>query len=171
MRYRPGIDPARNQAEFSPLNHASRSCSIQSSVHDQATLMLLVFAKAITVIVAIYFLVLGVVALVRPAKARGFLLGFADTACKHYAELVARLLVGGSLLLVAEGSAYSTAIKPFGWILLISTAFMALVPWRLHGRFTQSAVPKALRLLPLMGTTSLLAGALLLWVVVAGAGA
>ncbi len=133
--------------------------------------MLLVVAKAIAVIIAIYFLVLGAVALVRPANARSFLLGFADTAFKHYAELAARLLVGGSLLLVAEGSAYSTAIKPFGWILLISTAFMALVPWRLHDRFTRSAVPRALRFLPLIGITSLVAGALLLWVIAAGTAA
>lgn len=133
--------------------------------------MLLVVAKVITVIVAIYFLALGAVALVRPANARGFLLGFADSAIKHYAELIARLLVGGSLLLVAEASAYSTALKAFGWILVVSTAFMALLPWRLHDRFTRSAVPKALRLLPMIGITSLVAGALLVWVIVAGTAA
>jgi hypothetical protein len=129
---------------------------------------MLVVAKAIVAVVAIFFLMLGTVALVRPSIARGFLLGFASNALKHYAELFARVLVGGSLLLIAHNSAYSTVLSAFGWLLIVTTAFMALVPWRFHHRFTQSAVPKALRFLPLLGITSLVIGSLLLWVIVAG---
>ena len=132
---------------------------------------MLVVAKAIVGVVAVFFLVLGVIALVRPPIARGFLLGFASNALKHYAELLARVVVGGSLLLIARDSAYSTALSAFGWLLIVTTAFMALVPWRVHQRFTQSAVPKALRFLPLIGITSLVIGALLLWVIVTGSAA
>ena len=132
---------------------------------------MLVVAKAIVGVAAVFFLVLGAIALVRPPIARGFLLGFASNALKHYAELLARVLVGGSLLLIARDSAYSTALSAFGWLLIVTTAFMALVPWRVHQRFTQSAVPKALRFLPLIGITSLVIGALLLWVIVTGSAA
>ena len=132
---------------------------------------MLVVAKAIVVLVAIFFLILGVVALVQPPIARGFLLGFASNALKHYAELLTRVLVGGSLLLIARNSAYATALSAFGWLLIITTAIMALVPWRFHHRFTQSAVPKALRFLPLIGITSLAIGALLLLVIVTGSAA
>ncbi len=132
---------------------------------------MLVVAKAIVVVVAIFFLALGAVALLRPSVARGFLLGFASTAFKHYSELLARVLVGAALLLIARDSAYPTALAAFGWLIIATTAFMALVPWRLHRRFTQSAVPKALRFLPFMGITSLAIGALLLWVIVAGSAA
>lgn len=131
---------------------------------------MLVVAKGIVAVVALYFLALGAIALVRPATARGFLLGFADTAIKHYAELIARMLVGGALLLVARESAYSAALSAFGWLLIGTTTLMALVPWRVHDRFARSAVPGALRFLPLIGITSLIAGALLLWVLVAGPG-
>jgi hypothetical protein len=130
-----------------------------------------VVAKAIVAVVAIFFMMLGAVALVRPPIARGFLLGFASSALKHYSELLARVLVGGSLLLIARDSAYSTALSAFGWLLIITTAFMALVPWRFHNRFTQWAVPKALRFLPLIGITSLVIGALLLLVIIAGSSA
>ncbi len=130
--------------------------------------MLLVVARAIVAAVAIYFLMLGAIALARPTKARAFLLGFADTSFKHYAELAARLMVGGAMLLVARDSAYPTALAAFGWILVVSTAFMALMPWRLHHRFTQSAVPRALRYLPLIGVSSLIMGGLLFWVATAG---
>ncbi len=130
--------------------------------------MLLVVARAIVAAVAIYFLVLGTIALVRPTNARAFLLGFANTSLKHYAELVARLIVGGAMLLVARDSAYPAALAAFGWLLVVSTAVMALMPWRLHHRFAQSAVPRALRYLPLIGISSLIMGGLLFRVAVAG---
>ena len=132
---------------------------------------MLVVAKAIVLVAAVLFLILGTVALVQPPIARGFLLSFASNALKHYTELLARILVGGSLLLIAHNSAYSTALSAFGWLLIVTTAFMALGPWRFHHRFTQSAVPKALQFLPLIGITALVIGALLLRVIVAGSAA
>jgi sorbitol-specific phosphotransferase system component IIC len=131
---------------------------------------MLAVAKAIVVLVALFFLLLGVLAFVKPARIHGFLLGFAGNALKHYTELLVRLLVGTSLLLVARESAYTGVLSGFGWLLIITTAVMALIPWRVHHRFTQSAVPKALRFLPLMGLASLAIGAFLLWAMVAGAG-
>ncbi len=130
--------------------------------------MLLVAARTIVAAVAIYFLMLGVIALVRPANARGFLLGFANTSLKHCAELVARLIVGVAMLVFARDSAYPTTLAAFGWILVVSTAIMAVIPWRLHHRFAQSTVPRALRYLPLIGVSSLIMGGLLFWVAVAG---
>jgi hypothetical protein len=129
---------------------------------------MLFVAKAIVVLVALFFLLLGILAFVRPARIHGFLLGFADSALKHYAELLVRLLVGGSLQLVARESAYSSVLSAFGWLLIITTALMALIPWRVHHRFTQSAVPKALRFLPVIGIASLTMAAFLLQAIVAG---
>jgi hypothetical protein len=120
--------------------------------------MLALVAKAVLAIAALYFLAFGTIALIRPQHAKRFLLGFADTAAKHYAELFLRMLVGGSLLIVATTSRYSTVLTVFGWILVLSTAAMALMLWRMHRRFAQSSVPKALRFLPLIGLSSLAMG-------------
>jgi len=130
--------------------------------------MILVAAKGILVTVAVYFLALGGVALLRPNTARQFLLGFADTPFKHYAELAVRLIVGGSLLLGAPSYTHSKSMAAFGWILVTSTAVMAVIPWKFHHRFAQSAVPKALRYLPLIGVASLVLGILLLLSIVTG---
>lgn len=143
------------------------SCIIQALGGKQVRAMLVV-AKAIIFLVVIFFLTLGAIALVRPVFARAFLLGFAKTALKHYVELLARVLIGGSLLLVASGSAYASALSAFGWLLIGTTAVMTLVPWHVHDRFARSAVPKALRFLPSIGISSLLMGALLLWAMLAG---
>jgi hypothetical protein len=130
---------------------------------------MLVVAKSIVVLAACFFLLFGVLAFVRPARIHGFLLGFAGSALKHYAELLVRLLVGASLLLLSPDSAHASVLLVFGWLLIITTALMALIPWRVHHRFTQSAVPKALQFLPLMGLVSLAIGACLLWAMVSGA--
>ena len=125
--------------------------------------MLLVAAKTILAAVAIFFLMLGLAALIRPSIARRFLLGFATSALKHYTELATRLLVGASVLLVAPHSSYASVLAAFGWLLIVTTAFMTLVPWRAHHRFAAASVPKALRFLPMIGVSSLVLGGLLLW--------
>ena len=125
--------------------------------------MLLVAAQTILAAVAIFFLMLGLAALIRPSIARRFLLGFATSALKHYTELAMRFLVGASMLLVAPHSAYSSALAAFGWLLIVTTAFMTLVPWRAHHRFAAASVPKALRFLPMIGVSSLVLGGLLMW--------
>ncbi len=125
--------------------------------------MLLVAAKSIVVAVAIFFLLLGLMALIRPSHARQFLLGFATSASKHYAELGTRFVAGGAMLIVAPYSAHSVALTAFGWLLILTTAVMAIVPWCVHRRFAKTAVPQALRFLPIIGLASLVLGGLLLW--------
>ena len=125
--------------------------------------MLLVAAKTILAAVAMFFLVLGLAALIRPSSAKRFLLGFATSALKHYAELATRLVVGAAMLLVAPHSAHAPALTAFGWLLIVTTAVMAIVPWRIHRRFAEASVPKALRFLPMIGVSSLVLGGLLLW--------
>lgn len=125
--------------------------------------MYLVAAKAILAAAAVFFLLLGLISLARPNHARRFLLGFAASAPKHYAELCARFAVGGAMLVVAPHSIHSAALDAFGWLLIVTTALMAIVPWRVHRRFTGAAVPEALRFLPMIGVTSVILGGLLLW--------
>ena len=125
--------------------------------------MLLVAAKTILVVVAIFFLLLGLIALIRPSIAGRFLLGFAGSALKHYVELGVRFVVGGAMLVVAPHSMYSLALTVFGWLLIVTTAVMAIVPWRIHRRFAEASVPKALRFLPMIGVSSLVLGGLLSW--------
>lgn len=124
--------------------------------------MLLVAAKAILVAVSIFFLLLGVVALNRQNHAKRFLLDFASSAPKHYAELGVRFVVGSAMLLVAPHSIYSAALTAFGWLLIVTTVLMTIVPWRVHRRFAEAAVPQALRFLPLIGAISVVLGGLFL---------
>jgi hypothetical protein len=125
--------------------------------------MLLVAAKIILVAVAIFFLLLGLIALIRPEHIKRFLLGFAASAPKHYVELVARFVVAGAMLIAAPHLSHTTAITAFGWLLIGTTAVMAILPWHVHRRFAETSVPQALRFLPMIGVASLVLGGLLLW--------
>jgi len=125
--------------------------------------MLVVVAKAVLFAVALFFSVLGLLALVRPDAAKRFLLGFATSASKHYLELSLRLLAGGAMLTGAPHSAQPVGLAVFGWLLIGTTVLMALVPWRTHRRFAETSVPQALRFLPIIGVSSFALSGWLLW--------
>lgn len=130
--------------------------------------MIQVLALTAVVFAGLYFIALAVVSLLMPVRANGFLLGFADSALKHYAELFVRLAVGSALILYAPRMLFSDAFELFGWVLLVTTACLLLIPWRWHHRFAQQAVPRATRHITLIGLASLALGGLILAAVVRG---
>ncbi|MEO5629470.1 MAG: hypothetical protein ABIQ62_06855 [Thermomonas sp.] len=115
---------------------------------------------------AIYLVGLGLLAWIVPAFATRFLLGFAASASSHYIELAARLAVGSALVLHAPRMLYASVFSMTGWIILVTTAALLLVPWHWHRRFASKAVPLALPYLNLIGLASLLSGAAVLAAVV-----
>jgi hypothetical protein len=127
-----------------------------------------VMALAIVVAAGLFFVALGGALLGAPARASQFLLGFAGSPLKHYAELALRFLVGGAFVLSAPQSFFPGVFSLLGWVLLATTVGLLLLPWRWHHRFARRAVPEALRFLPLVGASSIALGVLILVAVVRG---
>lgn len=115
--------------------------------------------------VGAFLVALGLAALLRPQLAQSFLLGFAGSPTRHYAELTVRLAIGCALVLASPALPAAAAFSLFGWVLLATTGVMVLVPWHIHRTFAQATVPMALRHLPAIGLASLAAGASTLWAV------
>ena len=130
--------------------------------------MIEVLAFIVVVSAGLFFVALGCVSLLSPSHASRFLLGFADSPTKHYAELAVRFFVGGAFVTAAPGARVSGMFSLLGWLLLATTAGLLLMPWRWHHRFARRAVPEALRFLPLIGTSSVLLGGFVLWAVFHG---
>lgn len=128
--------------------------------------MLDALALIVVVVSGLYLLGLGVLALTRPALASKFLLGFAGSARLHYLELLLRLIVGAAFLRRAPYLSVPEPFLLFGWLLILTTLVMFAVPWRWHHRFTQQAVPRALRHLRLLAIACMLAGLAVLVAVV-----
>lgn len=133
--------------------------------------MIEAMALGVVVLAGIYFIALATVSLFMPARASRFLLGFAGSAFTHYAELGLRLLVGTALVLHAPRMLFPGAFNLFGWVLLVTTACLLLVPWRWHHRFAQATVPRATRHITSIGLCSLLLGVLILAAVLRGGAA
>lgn len=130
-----------------------------------------VFALAAIVLAALYLLTLGAAALVAPARASRFLLGFASSQSIHFIELSLRFVVGVALVLYAPRMFFSGGFKMFGWVLLVTSACLLLIPWQWHHRFAQYAVPLFTRYIVLMGLVSLAIGGFILAAVVRGSAA
>lgn len=125
--------------------------------------MLAFLSVAVVGLVGLFLAGLGLAGLFAPGPVRRFLGGFAATAPRHYAELAVRMVVGLALLGAAPHLAGSAVLTALGWVLLATTAVMAVLPWRLHRGFAQRVVPRALGFLPALSVVSLAAGAAALW--------
>lgn len=122
----------------------------------------------VVVLTGLYFCALAAASLIVPAAANRFLLGFASSPRVHYTELLIRLLVGWSLVMYAPQVIASVAFRLFGWVLIITSACLFLVPWRWHQRFAQQVVPWATRYIKLIGLFSLVLGGLIMAAIVRG---
>ena len=117
----------------------------------------------ITVVLAgCYLLALAAVALLRPAYASRFLLGFVASAYLHYFELLLRVAVGLAFVVHASRMMFGEIFTLFGWLLIGTTAVLFCMPWRWHRRFAQWGVPYAVRYLPFVAIGSLAMGVAIL---------
>lgn len=106
-----------------------------------------------------------------PERASRFLLNFASSVSAHYLELLARLLVGGAIVLSAPHMLFSRVFMIFGWIVVVTTIGMFVMPWRCHHRFAQRSVPYAIGNLRLIAVASFLTGGFVIASVFLGSGA
>ncbi len=134
----------------------------------QVTSMVEILSLGTVVLAGLYFIALAGVSLFIPAQAKRFLLGFAGSLQKHFAELFIRLLVGAAFVLHAPQTNISVVFSSFGWILLLTTAALLVIPWKWHRRFSQYSVPKATQYIKLIGLVSLALGGVILAAVFRG---
>lgn len=111
---------------------------------------------------ALYLVGFGSASFLAPAAVGRFLLRFASSALAHYAELGVRVAVGAALIHRAPTMLGGEAFRVLGWILVGTTVALACLPWQMHRRIAERAVPRALAHLKLMGLAALAAGAALL---------
>jgi len=126
-------------------------------------------AAGIVVTAGFYLITLAVVALARPALARRFLLGFAQTAAAHYTEMAARILVGVALVVASPRMLFSQFFFWFGVALLASSVLLLCLPWKWHRSMGERVLPRLVRFLGVVSPISLLLGGLLVAATVAGA--
>ena len=103
------------------------------------------------------------VVFVRPAPARRFLLSFASSARAHYLEQVIRLLIGASLVVRSPLMLQSQVFLLLGWVIVVTSMGLMLVPWRWHHRLGERVLPVLVRHIELYAVSLLAFGAVLLY--------
>jgi len=127
-------------------------------------------ALAGVALAGLFLLCLGIAGFLAPEQARRFLSGFATTPALHYLELAIRMLIGAAFILHAPATRVPEIFVGAGWILLVTTAVLALIPWRWHREFASRSVPQALRHLTWLAGASCVLGIAVLYLAFAGAG-
>lgn len=118
-------------------------------------------AGAVVMLTGLWLVGLAAMSAFAPKKAARFLSGFASSAGAHYLEQALRIVAGAGFILFATEMRFTDAFRLFGWVLVITSTGLLVIPWQWHQRFATWAVPFATRNLKLYA-----AGAALLAVVI-----
>ena len=73
------------------------------------------------------------------------MLGFASSAFTHYLEISLRIIIGAALVVYAPRMMFAMAFLVFGWMLIGTSAVLALIPWSWHNRFAKLTLPRILK--------------------------
>ena len=118
-------------------------------------------ALVILTLAALYLVVLGVVALLRPEAAHRFLASFAQTRRANWIEAVVRGAVGLAFVVAAPVLPWPLAMRIIGAFLLLTAAAMPLFPDQ-HRRIAARSVAGIAGWMRLIGVGSLLLAVALL---------
>ncbi len=106
----------------------------------------MILLSGIVVSVAgVYLIAFTVVVAVKPLLAERFLKSFASSARAHYTEQAARLIAGGAIVIFAPSMWYTDLFRVFGWLVVVTSAGLLLIPWQWHHKFGTWAIPLAIR--------------------------
>ena len=111
----------------------------------------------------LYLIGLAVVIASKPLLAERFLKSFASSARAHYTEQASRLIVGAAIIILAPSMWYPDLFEGFGWLIIITTVGLLLVPWQWHHKFAKWAIPLTIRHLRLFALGALALGTLILY--------
>lgn len=74
-----------------------------------------------------------------------------------------RLIAGAALLMFAPSMAFPDLFLAFGWVIVVTTIGLLVIPWRWHHKFARWAIPLVLRHIGFFAVGAALLGALVLF--------
>lgn len=101
--------------------------------------MIETIAKWIIIIFGLFFILVGLIMLFNPKKARAILRKAGSTNIINYTEITLRIIPATALILSANISKYPEVFKIFGWFMLLTSLVLYFVPRQLHHNFSNKA--------------------------------
>ncbi len=127
-------------------------------------MQIIVFLSGIVILFFCMFLIgLAILIVITPQRAERFLNLYASSARAHYTEQSARFIIGVAIVVFAPFMWYSTLINLLGWILIVTSIGLFLIPWQWHHKFGAWAIPLTLRYMKCYALGSFLLGIAILY--------
>lgn len=101
--------------------------------------MIIEVAKWIVIFFGVFIIIIGFVMLINPIKARNILRRAGSTNFINYAEITLRFIPAIALVLCSEISKFPLAFKIFGWIMIITSLILYIVPRKIHHKFSSKS--------------------------------
>lgn len=115
----------------------------------------------------IFLLTLAGMLIFATERGKAFLLGFASSGSTHYLEIFLRIIVGAALVVYSPKMLFPMVFLVFGWLLIGTSAVLALIPWQWHKKFADRSLPPVLKYPKLMAIFSAAIGLFLLYCLIA----
>lgn len=105
--------------------------------------------------------------LVAKDKAISFMQGFASSPLTHFFEQILRIIVGAALVAHSPKVAFELFFNVLGWLMILSSVGLILIPWRWHKKFADLVIPTVIQYIYVYATCCLLLGLFFLFVLIA----
>lgn len=129
-----------------------------------------IIALIIVALTGIWLIGLAAVAVARPDLLKRFFDGFVSSARTHFLEMFLRVMVGVAFVFYSPHLKFPTIFAAFGYLLIVTTAVLIFVPWKIHRRFAEQSLPMVYRFPVLFGLVSLVGGLFIFVTLVLGPG-
>jgi hypothetical protein len=117
-----------------------------------------VLSGMLVVAFGVFLVGLAVLIASRPKLAEGFLRSFASSARAHYTEQALRLIAGAGMVVFAPSMWYADLFRIFGWLIVVTTVGLLLLPWRWHHEVGKRVMPLVIRRMKLFALGALALG-------------
>ena len=120
-------------------------------------------ASAVVLTCSLAFITFAAIVFVKPSLAERLLAPFASSARAHYIEQSCRLTFGTSLVVLSPTMWQTSVFKAIGWLIVMTSLGLILLPWQWHHRFGERVRPLLFRYLKLYAVGALALGILLIY--------
>ena len=117
---------------------------------------------------ALFLVLLALASFFLPKRASMFLNGFAASLRAHLIEMFLRLCAGGSLVIVSKRMAFSEWFYIAGWLIVVTSLLLLLIPWKWHNAFAKIVVPPLTNRVWVFGIFSLPLGLFIIFALAVG---
>jgi uncharacterized membrane protein YfcA len=98
--------------------------------------MIVSLAKWTVILFGVFIILVGFLMLFKPSKARSILQKAGSTNLINYSEITIRLIPAIALIIYSDFSKYPIAFKIFGWIMIITSLILYIIPRKTHHKFS-----------------------------------